>query len=262
MFRPKLYNKHDETMLSFAEKFNNCPVCKDVEMRPNPEETYDNDGIFINVKTNNSFGFDWEYRDKYFSNCKLAFDSLGQYERKLRKPSIQLSLQCDSTETGIAVGWHSDWLLEEMETRALATDYRYKQKNGRVRYTKKFRIYSYEQIDSFKRFVSDALDLSIYTLEAYEYTNKTELIAAEERSEYKVERKYDEDETLQEFFEKKGLVVVDRRDRRGGCLWVVGSESEIGNIIKEARSKFNITGGFAAGSATGGKMGWYTKSLK
>ena len=31
-------------------------------------------------------------------------------ERKLRKDCIQIAIQCDSTETGIAVGWHEDWL--------------------------------------------------------------------------------------------------------------------------------------------------------
>ena len=57
----------------------------------------------------------------------MAFESLGQYDRKLRKPSIQIALQCDSTETGIAVGWHEDWLQEERERRALRTDSSWKE---------------------------------------------------------------------------------------------------------------------------------------
>ena len=59
----------------------------------------------------------------------IGIRSLGQYERKLRKPSIQIALQCDSTETGIAVGWHEDWLQEERERRALRTDSSWKE-NG------------------------------------------------------------------------------------------------------------------------------------
>ena len=85
MYRPSMYNKHDETMLKFVEKFNGSLVCKNIEMRPNKVETYDNDGIFIDIYTNQSIGYDWEYRDRYFEHCKLEFDTLGQYERKLEK---------------------------------------------------------------------------------------------------------------------------------------------------------------------------------
>ena len=47
MYRPSMYNKHDESMYTFAELFNNCKVCNDVIMKPNDEETYGNDGYFI-----------------------------------------------------------------------------------------------------------------------------------------------------------------------------------------------------------------------
>lgn len=84
MYRPSMYNKHDESMYAFAELFNNCKVCNDVIMKPNDEETYGNDGYFIH-SNGQKIGYDWEYRDRYFSNCRLQFDTLGQYERKLRK---------------------------------------------------------------------------------------------------------------------------------------------------------------------------------
>lgn len=47
MYRPSMYNKHDESMYAFVELFNNCKVCNDVIMKPNDEETYGNDGYFI-----------------------------------------------------------------------------------------------------------------------------------------------------------------------------------------------------------------------
>ncbi len=167
MYRPSMYNKHDETMLRFAEIFNQSPVCRNIEMRPNPEETYDNDGIFIDINTNRSIGYDWEYRDRYFENCNFAFKSLGQYERKLIKQSIQISLQCDSTETGIAVGWHEDWLQEEREKRALLTDSSWKE-DGSIRYTTRFKIYSFEQVDSFKNMVASAMQMHIYSSEIFD----------------------------------------------------------------------------------------------
>lgn len=162
MYRPSMYNKHDETMLNFVKKFNNSPVNPNVEMRPNLIETFDNDGIFIDVVLNRFIGYDWEYRDRYFAYCKLAFKTLGQYERKLRKPSIQLAIQCDSTETGIAVGWHNDWLQEKREKRSLRTDSMWKE-NGSIRYTTQFEIYSLEQIDSFKNMVARAIQLEMYS---------------------------------------------------------------------------------------------------
>ncbi len=167
MYRPSMYNKHDETMLNFAEIFNQSPVCENIKMRPNSEETYDNDGIFIDLNINRSIGYDWEYRDRYFANCEFEFDSLGQYERKLIKPSIQISLQCDSTETGIAVGWHEDWLQEEREKRALRTDSSQKEQ-GSIRYTTRFKIYSFEDVDIFKSMVARAMQMHIYSSEIFD----------------------------------------------------------------------------------------------
>ena len=98
MYRPSMYNKHDESMYAFVELFINCMVCYDVIMKPNDEETYGNDGYFIH-SNGQKIGYDWEYRDRYFSNCRLQFDTLGQYERKLSLDCIQIAIQCDSTET-------------------------------------------------------------------------------------------------------------------------------------------------------------------
>ena len=171
MYRPSMYNKHDETMNKFADLFNNCGVCENIEMRPNPEETFDNDGIFIDIETNEVIGYDWEYRDRYFAYCKLAFPTLGQYERKLRKSSIQISLQCDETETGIAVGWHEDWLEEERKRVSLKTDYA-KREYGGTRYTDKFKIYSYDEISEFKSMIAQAMRMKIYAYKIIEYMSE------------------------------------------------------------------------------------------
>lgn len=47
MYRPTLYSKHDQTMNDFANLFNRFPDYRHIEMRPNPVETYDNDGVFL-----------------------------------------------------------------------------------------------------------------------------------------------------------------------------------------------------------------------
>lgn len=157
MYRPSLYSKHDETMNSFSELFNNCEVCKNLVMRPITEETFIDDGEFIDTNTGRRFSFDWEYRDRYFSNGVFKFDTLGQYERKIVKPSIQLSIQCDSTATAIAVAWHEDFKRENKTKLSLATDYRKKQ-YGAVRYTHKFKVYFYKDIVEFKKMIQRAFD--------------------------------------------------------------------------------------------------------
>ena len=162
MYRPSLYNKHNESMEHFSEKFNSCPVCRHIKMEPHPVETFDNDGVFVDTKTGKSIGYDWEYRKNYFANCIFRFKTLGQYERKLQKESIQLSLQCDSTETGIAVGWHEDWLREPVERKALKTVCP-QDEDGSVRNTRKFKIYSFEEMASFKRMVAAAMERGIYS---------------------------------------------------------------------------------------------------
>lgn len=267
MYRPSMYSKHDETMNNFAVLFNSLSIHKNIEMRPNPVETFDNDGIFIDIITNRSIGYDWEYRDRYFSYCKLAFESLGQYERKLKKTSIQLSLQCDSTETGLAVGWHEDWLVEERERRALRTDY-YQKENGAIRYTENFRIYSFEEVDRFKNMVASAMRLQLYSSKIFALMEGVKNRSTDKSIEIK--RPIDPQNnnsssntptTLVSFFKSKGLNVVDKRPK-GGCLWVIGSEAEIGAIIQEACKRYHIGGHYGSGRAIGYKNGWFTKASK
>ena len=267
LYRPSLYDKHDETMNRFAEMFNRLEIYRNIIMRPNPVETFDNDGVFIDIETNRSIGYDWEYRDRYFAYCKLAFESLGQYERKIKKPSIQLSLQCDSTVTGVAVGWHEDWLNEEREKRSLKTDYSKKEK-GTLRYTTNFRIYSFEELDSFKHMVATAMRLQLYSSKIFEMMENGKLTAPVNQKEsirdvskLSKQAEISSPKSLLEFFRNKGLKVVDKRDK-GGCLWVIGSENEIGDYIKEACKLFRISGNYGSGRATGYMPGWFTKSQK
>lgn len=165
MYRGSMYNTHNKSLNKFADVFNNCNKFKHIIIKPIEEETYDNDGMIINANIGQCFGFDWEYRDKYFSNCKFSFDSLGQYERKLKKSSIELSLQCDSTQTGVMVAWHQDWLKENKITRSLSTDSA--DQHGTVRYTKSYRIYSYNNISDLKEMIDNAFNLGELNKKAF-----------------------------------------------------------------------------------------------
>ena len=66
---------------------------------------------------------------------------------------------------------------------------------------------------------------------------------------------------MEEFFEDKGLKVVDDRNK-SGHLWVIGSKKEISPIINEAIEIYGITGIYGSGKISGFKEGWFTKSKK
>lgn len=154
-------------MKLFSELFNKESSCSEIIMEPITEETFDNDGYFVNIKTGQKIGFDWEYRERYFKNGVFAFDSLGQYERKLKKESIDISIQCDSTQTAVLVAWHNDFLMEDKVKLSLATDYSNKQ-FGDVRYTKSYKVYMYTEIREFKKmiqraFITQKFDCSVFS---------------------------------------------------------------------------------------------------
>ncbi|WP_352397620.1 hypothetical protein [[Clostridium] aminophilum] len=71
------------------------------------------------------------------------------------------------------------------------------------------------------------------------------------------------DSELRKFFEKSGLDVVDKRDKVGGRLWVIGEKTAIKSVINAAMSKFQISGKYISSSKEiGNRNGWCTKSDK
>lgn len=165
MYRASMYDKHDTSMKKFVDLFNNSSAYPNLTMEPITEETFLDDGNIVDTATNQSIGFDWEYRDKYFSNGKFQFSTLGQYERKIVKPSIKISLQCDSTETAVAVAWHEDWMLEDITKLRLSTDTH--DQFGKVRYTKYFKIYLYENITELKKMLNHAFEQKQFNKNSY-----------------------------------------------------------------------------------------------
>lgn len=160
-----MYDKHDTSMEKFVELFNKSLAYPNIKIYPITEETFIDDGNIVDTITGQSIGFDWEYRDKYFKNGVFQFETLGQYERKIIKPSIKISLQCDSTETAVAVAWHEDWQLEDIVKLKLSTDSN--DQLGKVRYTKEFKIYFYDNIADLKKMLNRAFDLKQFNKESF-----------------------------------------------------------------------------------------------
>ncbi len=161
MQRGSTYEIHNKTMNSFAELFNGCPECSNLEFRPNPEETFGNDGYIIDHDTGIEIGYDWERRDDHFKNGVLRFETLGQLERKLVKDNIQISLQCDETETAVAVGWHKDWLEEVKVVKSLKTDTD-KRQITEMRTTSKYKIFMYTEISELKKHINEYIKTGAY----------------------------------------------------------------------------------------------------
>lgn len=66
-------------------------------------------------------------------------------------------------------------------------------------------------------------------------------------------------ETAKDYFLSKGCKIVDKRPS-GGCLWVIGKESEIKKYVEEAKRLFKLSGDYCGGGrATSYKPGWFTK---
>ncbi len=128
-----------------------------IVMKPKEKEDFQCDGYFVNKNTGEKIGYDWEMRDRYFENGNFKFATLGQYERKISKDDIEISLQADSTQTAVAVAWHNDFKSNNVLNRSLSTDTEYKQQ-GQTRETSKFWIIMYEDVAILKKILHYAFE--------------------------------------------------------------------------------------------------------
>lgn len=155
MQRPTFYQTHNESLDKFAKLFNETELFENLIMNPIEEETYRDDGVIFDQITNKRIGFDWEIRDRYFKNGHFEKPTLRQFERKIKKPEIDLSIQCDKTETAIIVAWHEDFKKEKPFIQRSITDFDYKE-DALVRETPHFKVYRYDQIVQFKAMIQRA----------------------------------------------------------------------------------------------------------
>lgn len=73
--------------------------------------------------------------------------------------------------------------------------------------------------------------------------------------------KNNEPKSVADYFQGKGIKVVDKRFS-GGALWVMGSKEQIHTYVEEACKLFGITGQYGAGKASGFHPAWWTKDRK
>lgn len=66
---------------------------------------------------------------------------------------------------------------------------------------------------------------------------------------------------VKQFFEEKGIEVIDKR-AEGGRLWVIGDKEVIRDIVNEAIAKFNISGKYMSSKESNYRNAWCTKTDK
>lgn len=175
MKRPSLYDCSQNSLLQFANWFNSIPEFPNIGMYANEKETFDNDGCFYDRQSLKFIGFDWEIRARYFNNGRFPYSTLGQFERKITKQSIQLSIQAAEDMSAIAIAWHNDYMDQKLEKPHLATDksvlLNEAKEEDRVRYTTRFKVYGMHELNEFKRMLNYAFTNSVYNAKAFSFGN-------------------------------------------------------------------------------------------
>ena len=92
-------------------------------------------------------------------------------------------------------------------------------------------------------------------------TEDSRELQPEHTHQKKNEKADTKDNSVYQFFKDRGLNVVDNR-AKGGRLWVIGSQAQIGKHINEATELFGIMGQYGVSKEIDNKEGWSTKTKK
>lgn len=151
MYHADKYKDSNDSLERFCKQFNATAATLGgiVKMEVSPVENFRDDGKIIHVPTNAHVFYDWEKRHTYYSGCgEFKFDSFGQFERKIRKSEIELSIQCSSDEKCFIIAWHNDFRKEEKRIIGSKTASGEREYDGK-RFTKEFVEISYSKMDIF-----------------------------------------------------------------------------------------------------------------
>lgn len=104
MYFPSTYNEHNQSLKRFINTFNEYSQQRGgrftIKMK---EEDFHSDGFIIDSKTKKEIVFDWEKRHSYYITYGFPFDTFGQFERKIKKSGIDMSIQCSKNENAFCI---------------------------------------------------------------------------------------------------------------------------------------------------------------
>lgn len=168
MYHADKYQESNDSLKRFCDKFNAISstlgglIVFDISQK----ENFRDDGKIIYQPDGRIILFDWEKRHSYYDGCnKFQFKTFGQFERKIKKREIELSIQCSKDECCFTIAWHEDFRREEMVNIGSKTTYG-REYDGK-RFTKEFIEILYSELDKFynillKAFTSNKLDSSTF----------------------------------------------------------------------------------------------------
>lgn len=165
MYRSSKFNLSRASLEFFSRRFNEISEHRNLEWRCVNNRPYTNDGYFVDLGIGKLFGYDWSIRDSYFNNGVFEFSTIRQFARQIDKPSVRLSLQCDRDCNAFIAVWHDDLRNGTQLVQKSRTDYGMQDEN--VYETEYFRVYRFEELESFKDMVSYAINNDIYDHRAF-----------------------------------------------------------------------------------------------
>ena len=117
MYHPDKYNRHNDALDKFCAIFNDTAISSGnlLFMKPSDKENFREDGEIIFKPAGKTILYDFEKRFTYYDNHgSFKFVTFGQFERKIQKPEISLSIQCSKNENGFIIAWHDDYKKEKI----------------------------------------------------------------------------------------------------------------------------------------------------
>lgn len=177
MYHPGKYNEHNQALLRLIHKFNEVSIQKgnEVKMYYQKNENYRDDGGIIYNKTFAKILYDFEKRHNYYDCCnKLKFDTLGQFERKIAKAEIKLSIQCSSDEKCFIIAWHDDYQKEKKEYLKSQTADGKGERNAK-RFTKDFVEIAYSEMDKFYDILVNAFKYNSFNKKSFSLLKENNL---------------------------------------------------------------------------------------
>jgi hypothetical protein len=169
MYHSNKYDESNQSLERFGLAFNKIAYQLGSEFYFNISkiENFRDDGSIIHTKTGKRILFDWEKRHSYYNSFgQFAFKTFGQFERKIRKPEIELSIQCSTDETGFCIAWHNDFRNEVVVNVGSKTANGGKEFDGK-RFTKNYLEIPYVDMAKFYQILLNAVNNNTYDCNSF-----------------------------------------------------------------------------------------------
>jgi len=158
MYHPDKYGHHNDALKKFCKTFNEAASKAGdlIFMKPSDTENFREDGEIIYKPTSKMILYDFEKRFSYYDSCgRFKFDTFGQFERKIQKSEIALSIQCSRDEMCFIIAWHEDYKEEKIVYLHSITASGGTENTGK-RFTKNFLELSYSDMGKFYKILEKA----------------------------------------------------------------------------------------------------------